>query len=584
MKPGLPAKDSALSPPQGAAVHLQLLVTLDPWYRGLLRNVCDLFSAEAPPAPWSSASAPWGQDVFVGSGLPWRRFAESAILHGVLVLGLWVVARLGPQRPYWKAPVAFSSTDVIRYELVDYLPALDSGGQSSAEAEKGAPAHAAQPITSVPADSESRRQTIVSPPKLELNQDTPLPNMVVWAEARIPAAATAVELSDVRVPGLPASVVAPPPEVVRGQIESPPVLSQAVIAPAPDILATMRRNDAPTPQPAIVGPPPGIEVASLDQWQGATIGPARVVSPAPQLPVDEQHALKIMARTSLSNSAVSVVPPSPQEESTTIPTERGRLIALNVHPAPPSALIEVPSGNRRGAFAASPAGEADATSTPEIPASRARTTVPPTKAPGSATDQRIPGVPPGLFVGPSSRTELGAKPNLEVERADPAKGSLDAEFIAKASAPRVAAAQISADQQSELERQVFGGRRSYSMTLNLPNLNSAGGSWVMHFSELQEGEKGDLVAPQALRAVAPGYPLELMRENVAGTVTLSAVISSDGNVGEVTVLSGSNDRLNEYARNALLGWRFMPALRNGKPVALLAVVRIPFKPRVKTSF
>jgi TonB family protein len=123
------------------------------------------------------------------------------------------------------------------------------------------------------------------------------------------------------------------------------------------------------------------------------------------------------------------------------------------------------------------------------------------------------------------------------------------------------------------------------MTLNVPNLNSAGGSWIMHFSELEDGEnKGDLVAPVAMRAVAPGYPLELMRENVEGTVTLSAVIASDGRVGQVTVLSGTNDRLNEYARSALLRWRFMPALRDGKPVALQAVVRIPFRARLKTGF
>jgi len=55
-------------------------------------------------------------------------------------------------------------------------------------------------------------------------------------------------------------------------------------------------------------------------------------------------------------------------------------------------------------------------------------------------------------------------------------------------------------------------------------------------------------------------------------------------VQEVTILTGSNDRLNEFARNALLGWRFLPALRDGQPVALQAVVRIPFKPIAKTRF
>jgi TonB family protein len=133
---------------------------------------------------------------------------------------------------------------------------------------------------------------------------------------------------------------------------------------------------------------------------------------------------------------------------------------------------------------------------------------------------------------------------------------------------------------SDLERKVFGGRKFYSMTLNVPNLNSAGGSWVMHFAEMKEGEsQSDLTAPVATQAVDPGYPLELMRQNVQGTVTLSAVIRSDGSVGNVEVLRGVDDRLDVYARAALARWRFRPATRNGDAVALQAVVMIPFRPR-----
>ena len=141
---------------------------------------------------------------------------------------------------------------------------------------------------------------------------------------------------------------------------------------------------------------------------------------------------------------------------------------------------------------------------------------------------------------------------------------------------------MSPDAQTDDERKVFAGRRSYAMTLSVPNLNSAGGSWVMHFSELTDaGVKGDLMAPIATRAVDPGYPLELMRQNVHGTVTLSAVISSDGHVGDVKVLNGIDDRLDAYARAALQRWEFLPALRNGNPVALQAVVIIPFRPMRK---
>ena len=142
-----------------------------------------------------------------------------------------------------------------------------------------------------------------------------------------------------------------------------------------------------------------------------------------------------------------------------------------------------------------------------------------------------------------------------------------------------------ANATNELERKVFGYRKIYAMTLNVPNLNSAGGSWVMHFVELKDAEKqGELVAPVATQEVDPGYPLELMRQNVQGIVMLSAVIHSDGRVGDVKVLRGIDDRLDQYASAALSRWHFLPATRNGDPVALQTVVMIPFRPMRKPGF
>jgi protein TonB len=97
-------------------------------------------------------------------------------------------------------------------------------------------------------------------------------------------------------------------------------------------------------------------------------------------------------------------------------------------------------------------------------------------------------------------------------------------------------------------------------------------------------KQGELVAPVAIREVGPGYPLELMKENVQGTVMLSAVIRSDGSVSEVNILHGLDDRLDAYASAALSRWRFRPATRNGDPVALQTVVMIPFRPRRKLGF
>ncbi|HEV2714999.1 MAG TPA: energy transducer TonB, partial [Terriglobales bacterium] len=101
----------------------------------------------------------------------------------------------------------------------------------------------------------------------------------------------------------------------------------------------------------------------------------------------------------------------------------------------------------------------------------------------------------------------------------------------------------------------------------------------------ENSDKSELSAPVAMEKVDPAYPLEVMRHNVQGTVTLYAVIYSDGSVGNVRVLRGVDDRLDEYARAALSRWRFHPATKNGNAVALEAVVVIPFRAvRRKSEF
>ena len=134
---------------------------------------------------------------------------------------------------------------------------------------------------------------------------------------------------------------------------------------------------------------------------------------------------------------------------------------------------------------------------------------------------------------------------------------------------------------SEAERAVFGERRFYSLTLNMPNLNSAGGSWVIRFAELKQDPRApaaDLSQPSAIRKVDPAYPLQLMRENVAGTVILYAVIHADGTVGNVRVLRGVDDRLDRFASEAVTQWKFDPARKNGTPVDVEATFQIPFRP------
>jgi TonB family protein len=558
----------------------RLLVTLEPWPRVFFRNLADLFwTRRRAPLVLVSRPASFWPDVFVPSRLPWARFLQSTLGHIAVIAALWGWSQLWARRPQIVQRPVFRSSDVVYYDASEYLPPLDSGATRDPVQKTGDPAYAPQPIISVPPEADNRSQTIVAPPKLKLDHDVPLPNVVAWAQPKptIPSAAMASSPSELKLPVMPTSVVAPPPDV-RSEPRETPALAGSVIAPAPEVDAAISKRDIRAPQPAIVEPPPEVGNANSRRLTDINIGPAQVVAPAPQLPVGEQRALAGMAP--MGSTGAAVVPPPPSVQGSGISND-GRLIALNVHPIAPSGPIDVPGGNRRGTFAATPEGKPGAVGTPNISAEK------PGVGNAGGSGSSATGVPPGLFVGRSAKPETNSAIAGGVSKARSPDSS---PLLASATPPRVTAVprsstEVPANAASEAERKVFGDRKFYAMTLNVPNLNSAGGSWVMHFAELKDAEKqGDLVAPVATHEVDPGYPIELMRQNVQGTVMLSAVIRSDGSVGEVRIVHGIDDRLDEYASAALARWRFRPATRNGDPVALQAVVMIPFRPMRRSGF
>ena len=582
MKPGPLLIDiSPKRKPASVAVPT-LLVALEPWHRVFLRNLGDLlWQRRKPPLELVSRPASFWEDVFVPTRLPWNRFVQSVVVHLVVIAGLWewtwLAPVLWPQRPQIVQRNVFHASDVVYYDASEYLAPLNTGGTQVQLPKKGEPEHAEQPIISVPPEADNRAQTIVTPPKLKLDRDVPLPNIVAWArpKAVIPAAAMAASPSDLKLPVLPASVVAPAPDVTSAMKQAP-ALSDSVVAPAQEINHAISRREVHAPQAAIVEPPREVEDAVSRRLSDVSIGHAQVVAPAPQLPMGEQRAVASMAP--MGSSSTAVVPPPPLVQGSG-GSSNGRLIALNLHPVAAAGPVDVPAGNRRGTFAATPEGKAGAAGTPDVSGENHHAVA---GSSGSGTN----GVPPGLFVGASPKLGSGSA----VAGVSKAKPFDDPPLLASATRPRVSAvppraSEMPANAESEVERKLFAGRKSYAMILNVPNLNSAGGSWVMHFVELKDAEKqGELVAPVATQEVDPGYPLELMRQNVQGTVILSAVIHSDGSVRDIRVLRGVDDRLDQYASAALSRWRFRPATKDGDPVALQTVVMIPFRPMKKAGF
>ena len=443
----------------------------------------------------------------------------------------------------------------------------------------------------MPAEADNRTQTIVTPSDIKLNHDVPLPNIVAWSQNKIqPAVPLASTTSaNLRLPALPVTAVAPAPETMPANRQPAPMLSQMAVAPAPEVDTESSRT-LRGPQAAIVEPPPSVDAASQRRLGDINIGHSQVVAPAPELPMAEQYAAAGRAPAALGGGGAgsAAVPPPPSIPGNAGSNPGGRIISLGIHP---SAMTdaELPAGNRRGTFAATPGGKSGAPGTPDVAASANRGS-------GSGAGKSGDGIPSGLTVGAGPENQnhsaVAGKGNGSGSGTASGQGSDNSRLIADATPPRVTAtpphalSEVSRERATDVDRWIFGDKKFYAMTLNMPNLNSAGGSWVIRFAELNPTEvKGDLTAPEAVQKVDPAYPLELMRRNVQGTVTLYAVIRNDGSVSDVRVLRGIDDQLDQYARAALTHWHFRPATKNGAAVDLEAVVMIPFKPaRMKSSF
>ena len=586
---------SAIDAPSSTAVP-RFLVELPSRPRAFFGNLGALLSStrEKSLALLSSPPGEFWPDVFVKRRFPWSGLLQSIIYHGLAGAGLMALTQLLAMQPRVVATPAFEHSQVVYYTPSEYLPPLDTRDPSSDPPRRADPELAPQPIISVPREADNRSQTIVAPPNVKLNRDVAVPNMVAWADETkprlyIPDAPLTPAADLARVaPTLESSVVAPAPDAAHlNQSRSSLALQNSVVAPPPDVRASNAAAPYPGLQPDLIAPPPAVDRASVRRVGDLTIASSAVIAPAPQLPVAAQRSL---AGGRVAGVAAQVVAPPPALSGGSAGSfgSRGRAVALSMHPAvgaPPDA----PAGNRRGTFAAGPDGRAGASGAPGSAAgsgsgSASRATGAGNGSGSGAAAAKTNGLPAGLYVGKAGEKSSPVAGNSTAPNAS----SVNPNLLADARSPRVssapAASAESAAKLSEPERAVFAGRKFYALTLNMPNLNSAGGSWIVRFAELKRQSAdnkpldADLSQPMAIRKVDPAYPIQLMRENVGGTVILYAVIHSDGHVSDVRILRGVDDRLDRYATEALEQWKFQPATKNGAPVAVEATFQIPFRP------
>lgn len=596
-----------------AEPELRLLTELRPWHRVFFENLGDTILRRRTSHYWARyPNSEFWPDVFVQSGVSWKRMRLSALGHVLFVLVIYGLSTI------WlfdqKIHPVVRIRPVIHYELSEYLPPLDTGSPPAPTPRKGQPLLAKQKIISLQPNADNREQTIISPIDVKLPTNIPLPNIVAWTSApSVPSALAARQTSQLNLPNVPVSVIAPPPDPLRRDIskmqiadatakvvEPPPEarnlptrkldVSTHVIEPPPSAdlnKLTTRRINAPAP--SVIEPPPDANLArSVGEMNMTHLG-ATVA--APKLEVAEQRAVMTLAPSAkggrgsnaagnAGGAAAPLINPLGGIQSG---PNAGQLIALNLHPAIPNGPVVIPPGRRSGEFAAGPEGTKDAPGTPEIKGGGSGPG-------GSGTNHAGAGkggagdLPAGITIG---NAPGAPPPGSVVVAGEPSRHNADINEAAKqvllaaARPPRggeIPRSSSIPNSPKVDEDRVFGEKKIYTLALNMPNLVSSGGSWIIRFAQLNDDHNaGQVSAPVVKTKVDPAYPAELMRGRVEGTVVLYAIIHKDGTVGDVRVLRGVQGRLDESARIALARWKFRPGTKNGQAVDLEAVVQIPFK-------
>jgi len=514
-------------------------------------SISDFF--HGPPAPKyedlptdSDLRVDWVRDKFSV-----RSFLAACLWH-VAIIGLLLL-------PIWGfLPKPEQTLMPPRIELTYVPPDADLPKISlPLPSAKSKPASAdAQPVASRGADTFHPRQTILSepvrvthprqtliqpaapmaPPKI----DAPLPNIVQWSEAPAP----------------------PKPRLHFTPAVSTPQMRHRAI----------HNLEAP-------------EIPTNTQNPGElNIAPSPEINPAPRMALPPMSAAKANARPTEKNLPAPAAPDiaAGPSSNSNLPS----IVALSASPAPPAPEVNIPRGDLaahisaspEGGHAGTPGGNPSAPPSHGISAGRGADGES-NAGGGGGRNANLPaavsvssgiGHGSGGGIAPSHSGGLILHPMEGIaERSEPLPASpkrpIDIAHLDPGLPPET----------------LLSGKQIYTLHVNLPNLTSISGSWVIHFAEL-DGDgplyhaQPPLAAPEPVLKVDPEYPPDAIKKHIDGEVVLYAIIRKDGSVGNIQLVRRVDPELDSKAAEAFAKWKFTPGSRGGVPVDIEAIVHIPF--------
>jgi len=529
-------------PPHSRLPRLDLGIDWESPREEFRSSVREFFTGTRPPKYSEVENTPGFRMDWVRGRLPGLAFLAALLCH-VAVIWLLILPIWGfiPQVTPTLAPVQIELTlydppDLPEIKLPANTPKLAAKPDDPPKQPVKQAAdmfHPRQTIISIPVRVTHPRQTLIrpdappAPPKIV----TPLPNIVQWSSANL------------QRPRLELAPTAATPRLHHHALAD---------AKAPEV-ANAEKN----PGPIDIAPSP------------ATIAKPKIALDAMTTATARRH------ETHTDAGAAPDVGSAADEGGPGL----HRLIALSAMPAPPTPDVRIPEGNLAARISISPdGGKPGAPSTAKNGVAADSGAASAASAAGGASGSSPPaavsisGAPPHAGSGgiaPSGSRSGG----LNLKPATPYEPS---------ASTRKGPADVSQFDPSLPPEKILSGKEVYTLHVNLPNLTSATGSWIMDFAELDEEEgpphqHKELVAcPVPVEKADPKYPPELVKAHVKGEVVLYAIVRKDGSVDSIQVVRGLDPQLDHNAIEALERWRFRPGTRAGAPADFESVIYVPF--------
>jgi TonB family protein len=490
----------------------------------------------------------------------------SLLLHSLAFFALMNAPEIRlPERSRsaYQQAIEGKETKLVWYKFNKELPDVRPPDAKAAVKPVKAAVRASQQIVASRKDAPKRTQMVWTPaPQLKEPVPVDLPNIL------------AVKLPEIARPFVPPPQAQPQAAKVEALPDAPALQTNP--------LDPVKLVDAPKFTKRFVPPPrrvpdkvadvvapseaPQLEVRAIDPNLNYSFkAPARpFTAPSAKPSASSAKQITVDAPPALSQNRALTTPPDLLNAN----ARDLNLAVVGLNPSKKNPAL--PANSSYGQFSAGPKVRADGADA----AGGAKGLNVPDLYVAGARDAK-PDLIAQAFAAPTSASTLRAAARLNDPRRAPREDP--------AETPRAGAIKVS----SAPDRR-FDGRDVYMMAIQMPNLTSYSGSWLMWYSDRTARETGlsPVAPPVPHRKVDPKYIAAAAADRVEGKVQLACVIGKDGRVSTVEVVRGLDDRLNQSAEEALAKWEFTPATRHGQPIDVDVLVEIPFHlaPRTQVPY